>query len=401
MKLSSLTLKAACSGSAIALAASFAYAASEGGSTPPKDREGDKAVIFQLEEETTTRKLPPPDERRVYVTDPADFMLNARITAIDAKEAKILSHIDVGYVPNPVLSSDGKFFGHVSTIWSRISRGKRNDYLELYDPVTNLPIADIDLPPVRFLVNTYPWMTALTPDDKSLLLYQFSPNPAVSLVDLEAKKLVKTMDVPDCYHIFPIANDTFFMHCREGHLLKAKFDKNGNLTHEKTKVLHPENKHLINTPAYSPKAKRLVWPSYDGTIYQVDFSSGEADFLPTFEAFTDQEKADKWAPGGWGLVAYHRESNRIFLLADQRAQWTHKYASRFVFVYDAATGKRLNKFEIGHEINSIGVSPDKEPQLYALSAHDRTLYILDAASGKEVSKVDKIGVAPLVVSTVD
>jgi methylamine dehydrogenase heavy chain len=191
------------------------------------------------------------------------------------------------------------------------------------------------------------------------------------------------------------------MHCREGHLLKATFDKEGNIKHEKTKILHPENKHLVNTPAYSTKAKRLVWPSYDGTIYQVDFSSGEAKFLNTFEAFTEQEKAEKWAPGGWNLVSYHRESNRIFLLADQRAQWTHKYPSRFVFVYDAETGKRLSKIELKHEINSIAVSADKEPQLYALSAHDRTLYIFDAATGKETSKVEQVGRVPLILTAVE
>lgn len=399
MKVSSLMLTAACSALAMTLAGSQALAG--GGAAVPADRTDDKKVVFDLEEQTTVRKAPPPDARRVYVTDPADFMLHGRVTTIDGNEGKLLAHVDSGFLPIPVLASDGKFFGHISTLWSRVSRGTRNDYLELYDPETHLPITDIDLPPIRFLVNTYPWMVSLTPDDKSLLIYQFSPSPGVSLVDLEAKKLVKTMDVPDCYHVFPTANDTFFMHCREGHLLKAKFDKEGNLTHEKTKVFHAEDEYLFNQPAYSPKAKRLVWPSYDGTIYQVDFSSGEAKFLEPFEAFTDQEKADKWAPGGWGIVAYHRESNRIFLLADQREKWTHKYPSRFVFVYDAATGKRLNKIEINKEINSIGVSPDKEPQLYALSAHDRTLFIFDANTGKEVSHVDKIGVVPLIVTTLD
>lgn len=400
MRVPSIMLKAACSALAIGFVGSHAFAG--GGGALPEGRTDDKAVVFDLQEETTVRKAPPPDDRRVYITDPADFMLNARIVTVDAKESKILAHVDTGKIPNPVLASDGSFFGHISTIWSRISRGKRNDYIELYDPETHLPIADIDLPPVRFLVNTYPWMVALTPDDKSLLMYQFSPNPGVSLVDLETKKFVKTMDVPDCYHVFPTANDTFFMHCREGHLIKATFDKEGNLKEEKTKVFHPEDKYLFNTPAYSPKAKRLVWPTYDGTIYQVDFTSGDANFLEPFEAFTEAEKKEGWAPGGWSVVAYHRETNRIFLLADQRAQWTHKYASRFVFVYDAATGKRLDKIEINEEINSIGVSPDKdEPQLYALSAHDRTLFIHEANSGKLVSKVDKIGVAPLIVTTLD
>jgi methylamine dehydrogenase heavy chain len=42
-------------------------------------------------------------------------------------------------------------------------------------------------------------MTEVTPDKKHLLFYQFSPSPGVGLVDLEAKKFVKMMDIPDCY----------------------------------------------------------------------------------------------------------------------------------------------------------------------------------------------------------
>ncbi|WP_262983356.1 amine dehydrogenase large subunit [Paracoccus mutanolyticus] len=49
----------------------------------------------------------------------------------------------------------------------------------------------------------YQWMNALTPDKKKLLFYQFSPAPAVGIVDLEGKKFDRMVDVPDCYHIFP------------------------------------------------------------------------------------------------------------------------------------------------------------------------------------------------------
>lgn len=400
MRFSSLTLTAACSALAIAVAGSSpVFAGGATGGEVPKFIE--KEITHTLEEATSVLKGTPPDDRRVYVTDPKAFMTHARIIPVDGNKAKILGTFDTGIVPNPVLASNGQFFGHLSTVWSRVARGKRNDYLQIIDPTSFEVITDIDLPPARFLINTYPTFAGLTPDDKSLLFYQFSPSPGVALIDLEAKKFVKVMDVPDCYHVFPTAPDTFFMQCREGHLLKATFDKAGNLKHEKTKVMHPENEYLMNNGAYSPKAKRAIWTAYDGTMYQADFSSGDAKFLPTFEMFTDEEKKDRWAPGGWQPVAYHRESNRIFVLGDQRAKWTHKYASRFAFVYDAATGKRLSKIELNHEIDAIAVSPDKVPQLYALSMGDRTLYIFDPSTGKETSKVAGLGLYPQVLTTKD
>lgn len=396
MKFSKLTLSAACSALALAAFGSYAFA---GGAAIPSHLP--EEATLGVEDKIEILKAPPPDARRIYVTDTDEFNVATRIVTIDGGNAKLVGQSDTGLVPNPVVSSDGKFFAHASTVFSRVSKGKRDDYVEVYDAETHNVIADIDIPEIRFLVNTYPWMTALTPDDKSMLIYQFSPSPGVGLVDLEGKKFVKMMDVPDCYHIFPTANDTFYMHCRAGHLLKATFDKDGNLKHENTKVFHPENKHLVNHPAYSTKAKRLVWPSYDGTIYQVDLSGNEAKFLDTFEAFTEEEKADKWAPGGWNIVAYHRETNRIFLLADQREKWTHKSPSRFVFVYDATTGKRLNKISLGHETNAIGVSSDAKPQLYALSGHDRSLYIFDPETGKQTGKVGQVGRAATNLTTMD
>lgn len=395
MKFTKLTLSAACS--ALALAAFGTYALAGGGAIPKQLQE---EATLELEDKPQILKAPPPDARRVYVIDTDDFNAVGRIVSIDGGNAKIVGQTDTGLVANAVVSSDGKFFAHASTLFSRVAKGKRDDYIEVYDAETHEVIADIDIPEIRFLVNTYQWMMALTPDDKSLLLYQFAPSPGVGLVDLEQKKFVKLMDVPDCYHIFPTASDTFYMHCRQGHLLKATFDKQGNIKHENTKVFHPEDKHLVNLPAYSTKAKRLVWPSYDGTIYQVDLSGAEPKF-DSFEAFTDEEKAAKWAPGGWNVVAYHRPSNRIYLLADQREKFTHKSPSRFVFVYDAATGKRLKKFQLEHEVNSIGVSADANPQLYGLSAHDRAVYIYDPESGKQTGKVGQVGRAATSILTMD
>jgi methylamine dehydrogenase heavy chain len=384
--------------SAIALALAVPAIAGGGGAIP---KHVEKEVTSKLEDDPKILSAPAPDARRVYVTDTADFAVASRILTIDANNAKLLATTDTGLVPNPVVASDGQFFAAASTVFSRVSKGRRDDYIEVYDAKSHNVIADIDIPEIRLLVNTYPWLTALTPDNKKMLIYQFSPSPGVGLVDLEAKKFVKLMEVPDCYHVFPTSADTFYMHCREGHLLKATFDQAGSLKSTKTKVLHPEDKHLINTPAFSPKAKRLVWPSYDGTMYQIDFNGPDAKFLDTFEAFTEEEKKDKWAPGGWVMVAYHRQSDQIYLLADQRAKWTHKYASRFVFVYDAKTGKRLRKIELGHEVNSIAVSSEENPQLYGVSSADRTLYIYDAKTGKETSKVTDLGQVPLLVSTQD
>lgn len=360
------------------------------------------ALAGGKDDEPHILNAPPPDAHRVYINDPAHFAAITQQFVVDGAKGRVIGVIDGGFLPNPVAADDGSMFAQVSTVFSRVARGTRTDYVEVFDPVTLRPTADIELPDApRFLVGTYPWMSALTPDAKQLLFYQFSPSPSVGVVDLAAKSFARSFEVPDCYHIFPVSADTFFMHCRDGSLARVKYggDAAPEITH--SAVFHGEDEYLINHPAFSQKSGRLVWPSYTGRLYQFDLSSGEATPLRTVEALTDEERAQGWAPGGWQQVAYHRASDRVFLLVDQRDKWRHKTASRFVVVLNASTGERLAKLEMGHEIDSVAVSQDAEPLLYGLSTGDKTLYIYDADSGKKLRQVNQLGHGPQVITVAD
>ncbi|MCJ1902003.1 methylamine dehydrogenase (amicyanin) large subunit [Paracoccus versutus] len=354
--------------------------------------EADEPVILEA---------PAPDARRVYIQDPAHFAAITQQFVIDGSTGRILGMTDGGFLPHPVAAEDGSFFAQASTVFERIARGKRTDYVEVFDPVTFLPIADIELPDApRFLVGTYQWMNALTPDNKNLLFYQFSPAPAVGVVDLEGKTFDRMLDVPDCYHIFPASPTVFYMNCRDGSLARVDF-ADGETKVTNTEVFHTEDELLINHPAFSLRSGRLVWPTYTGKIFQADLTAEGATFRAPIEALTEAERADEWRPGGWEQAAYHRPSDRIYLLVDPRDEWKHKAASRFVVVLNAETGERINKIELGHEIDSINVSQDAEPLLYALSAGTQTLHIYDAATGEELRSVDQLGRGPQIITTHD
>lgn len=352
-------------------------------------------------DEPVVLNAPKPDARRVYVQDPAHFAAITQQFAIDGETGRVVGITDGGFLPQPLVADDGSFIAQASTVFSRIARGTRTDYVEVFDPETFEPTADIELPKdARFLIGTYQWMNALTPDKKKLLFYQFSPAPAVGIVDLEGKKFDRMVDVPDCYHIFPASPTVFYMNCRDGSLARVDIaETEPKITN--TEVFHAEDELLINHPAYSMRAGRLVWPTYTGKIFQIDLTEEKATFREPIEALTEAERADNWRPGGWQQTAYHRASDRIFLLVDQRDQWRHKTASRFVVVLDAATGERISKIELGHEIDSINVSQDAEPLLYALSAGTQTLHIFDAGTGKELRKVTHLGRGPQILTTHD
>ncbi|GGF79787.1 hypothetical protein GCM10011402_35490 [Paracoccus acridae] len=345
---------------------------------------------------------PKPDARRVYIQDPAHFAAVTQQYVIDGSTGRVIGMTDGGFLPQPLASTDGSFFAQVSSVWSRIARGDRTDYVEVFDPETLQPTADIELPDeaFRFLVGTYQWMNALTTDNKNVLYYQFSPAPAVGVVNLEEGKFDRLLEVPDCYHIFPASPTVFYMNCRDGSLARVDF-ANGETQVSNTEVFHTEEELLINHPAYSPQNGRLVWPTYTGKIFQMELTAEAATFREPIEALTEEERADNWRPGGWQQTAYHRQSDRIYLLVDQRDEWRHKAPSRFVVVIDAKTGERINKIALGRDIDSINVSQDAEPLLYALSAGTQTLHIHDAETGEELRSVKQLGRGPQVIMTHD
>jgi len=54
-----------------------------------------------------------------------------------------------------------------------------------------------------------------------------------------------------------------------------------------------------------------------------------------------------------------------------------------------------------HEINSIAVSQDDEPYLYAVSEEAKTLFTFDAVNGKALSSIDELGRAPSMIFIAD
>lgn len=360
--------------------------------TAPEEYE-DESVIL----DTKVKSNP----HRVYVTDAANIGVLNQIYVVDGDSAEVLGMVPSGWIPHPLIANDGSFVGSVSSYWSRAVRGTRTDTVEIFDPTSLEPIKEIALPGQgRFLsVFATPWLHSLSPDKKRVFYSQFSPSPAVYSVDMEAGKVSDPIDIPDCYHIFPTSSENFYMHCREGTLLHVKLGEKPSQS--QTKPFHGEDDYVINSPYYSSVSGKLVWPTYTGRIFQAQLTGDDATFQDPIEGFTDAEKAEGWKLGGTQMVAYHRGTDRVFLLADKKPDWSHKTPSGHVFVIDGKTGKRLAQYDLGHKVNSITVSQDAEPKLFAVSAGDATLYIFDALTGKQTGETAKLGTGPLALTVVD
>jgi methylamine dehydrogenase heavy chain len=394
-------------GGAVALAGLISYgvgsalAQEQGGAIPPQLEKGGAGEVAV---EPTADKIgvdtaPPPDARRVYIYDPAAFDVVTKVYSIDGTTGTVLGELDTGLLTDTELTDSGDEIYLAETWYSRFATGTRDDFIRCFSPRTLSATCDFDIPEGRFLVMVMNQLADLTTDGRYLMYYQFSPAPGVGVADVKAKKFLATIDIPDCVHVFPSGPRSLVMQCRDGTLLNVSFDEAGKATMSNTKRFRPEGEHILDTPAFSRKAGKIFFVSYDGTVYPVDVSSGEAVIGAPWELFTADERKAGWAPGGWAPLAYHRESGRLFVLADQRPEWTHAYASGHVLVYDVNTKKRLDDFTLNHAVLSINVSQDSKPLLYALDNHAAELFIYDALTGRYRTTVDEMGHDPYIIVT--
>jgi len=85
------------------------------------------------------------------------------------------------------------------------------------------------------------------------------------------------------------------------------------------------------------------------------------------------------------------------VLMHQGHEWTHKDFGTEVWVFDATSGKRLQRIALSKPAQSIAVSQDAAPLLYALP-EDPEVQIYDAGSGKLLHTLDKLGFTPTLLT---
>jgi hypothetical protein len=91
---------------------------------------------------------------------------------------------------------------------------------------------------------------------------------------------------------------------------------------------------------------RWYFPSFEGWIHPVDLTGTEAAFEERWSLVTDAERADDWRIGGYQSLAVHARSGRLFALMHQGGPDSHKDPGSEVWVYDLATGSRIQRIEL-------------------------------------------------------
>ncbi len=285
------------------------------------------------------------------------------------------------------------------TIHSRGVRGERQDFVAIYD-FANLALrAEIELPPRRANTVTNRGNSALTADDKFLLIWNQNPGTSVTVIDLEERAIASEIATPGCALVYPDAARGFVMLCGDGKLLAVTLDDAGGEAGRWTSEAFND----IDNDPLSEKAAKIagVWHfvSFAGEVQPVDVSGDRPRILDRWWLTSEAERAAAWRPAGWHWTAGNDAGQLWVGMTPNGYVGSHKDPAPEVWLFDTKTGKRSVRFELRVPALSFDATRGARPKLLAVNIEGQ-LDIYDGLSGTWLSTIGSLGETPWMVRAV-
>ena len=350
---------------------------------------------LQLAESHVTATLTPTDPRRLFVLDVAFPAAQAAKTyVLDGASGRIEGMFNQAYWPNFAVSPDGSELYAVDSYWEKHTRGKRSDYIVVRDARTLQVSEDIPLPAGRLLIVSKKYDFDVTPDGRYGLSYNLAPQTAVTVTDLKARKSVGSIAIPGCGLVFAQAPTRFSSLCADGAIATVTFDESANGSTKRTaNVFDAKNDPAFEHSGWDKHHQMLYLVTYHGKVVPVSLANEQAVPGATWSLTDDAERRAGWRPGGWQVCHFQSPKRRLYVLMHRGRDWTHKDSGTEVWEFDAAAGRRLQRVKLPEPAQSIAVSQDADPLLYAIGDSYR-IYAFRLATGKLLYKTKPLGFTP-------
>ncbi len=348
------------------------------------------------EEGVKVRELPPAGPHWVFVMAPFSGTLEVTsVVAIDGDSLKVLGQLTGGLVSAFAMAPDHKQIYMADTYYSRGARGERTDVLTFYDARKLAPVAEAAIPTKRQLSIPDSSSMGVTPDGRFVLIANMTPATSVSVVDTRSRKLAGEIAIPGCAEILVSGPRQFASLCGDGSVMTTQFDDSAKITAQKrtTKPFFDVEKDpVFGVPAMVGKEACFV--SYHGMVYPVDLSTSPASPGQPWALLSAAEKKQGWLPGGWQPIWGYGKSGLLYVLMHRGGEWSHKDPGSEVWVFNAREHKRIDRIALPTPANSILVSQDGAPVLFALSSQPATMQEFSAVGGRYLGAIKDLAGTP-------
>lgn len=310
--------------------------------------------------------LRPPSPHWVFLTDRSAYSETAgRIWIVDGDAQRMVGMLSSGSLPAFAIAFDGTGYFLGDTFWSRGARGVRSDFITYYDATSLLPTGETPLPNGRFLVGKR-FTLELSGDGRLLLSANMRPATSVSVIDVTARKVLAEVSTPGCVLVLPHGPSSFSSLCANGSFMTVHLGPDGAAEKLRGEAFfNPDVDPVFDDWAYSRAAQRAFLVSYQGLVYPVDLSGStpRIDKSP-WPLTSAREKSRGWQPGGGQPFDYHAASDRLFVLMHRGGAWTQSDDGTEIWVFEAASRRRLQRIRLRLPATALAVTRDDAPLLF-------------------------------------
>lgn len=341
----------------------------------------------ELTQETLAETMQP---HWVWVNDVSfDRMIDGRAYLLDADSGQMLGMVSSGYGHGTLLlSEDGKTLGVPSTFYARGTRGERTDVVTFYKTTDLAPGAETLIPAKRYNGMPFASVSPVMPGGRFGLIYNFTPEQSVTVVDMQAQKTVGEFVTSGCGLIYPTGPSKFFLICGDGALQPATLDAGGQVTLGKTsKKLFADDDPVTEKGVWTGKQWLFFTPS--GKVHVIDHKKDTPELAKTWSLLGKDDAG--WRPGALQTAAFHQGTGRLYVLMHEGGPHTHKDPGTEIWVYDAAKQTRIQRINLDGMAMSVAVSQDAKPLLYTTMLGETDFKIRDAMTGALLRKIEGLG----------
>lgn len=358
------------------------------------------------EEGATIRELPPAKPHWVFLMSPFSGTIEVTsVVLVDGDSLTVLGQMTGGLASTFAIAPDHKQFYMADTFYSRGARGDRTDVLTYYDPHKLSPSAEVVIPSKRQMSIPDSSSMGVTPDGRFVLIANMTPATSVTIVDTQSNKVAGEIAIPGCAEILVSGPRQFASICGDGSVMTTRFDDHAKVTSQK-RTAQPffdvEKDPVFAVPARV--AKQACFVSYHGIVYPVDLAESPAKPAESWPLLSAADRQQGWRPGGWQPTWGYSRGNLLFVLMHRGGEWSHKEPGTEVWVFNAGQHKRVDRIPLLVKANSILVSQDSAPMLFAVTSgltaqnvpsQSATLQAFSALTGKYLGAIKDLAGAPL------
>jgi len=319
-------------------------------------------------EKLTIEPLAAPTPHRLYLTDLAlQHVIDGRIHILDGDTYRYLGLISTGMFGLTALSNDSSEMFVATTYYEKRNRGKRFDQFEVYDTATLKLKAEVEIPAKHAQALPYKGTMISTSDGRFVLIQNSTPASSITVVDRSAEKFVAEIDTPGCWIILPAASNgrRFSTLCGDGTILTITLDDKGQAATQQrsAKLFDAEKDPLFVQAEHIGDSYYFV--TYEGNVHQINLGGDVAQTEATWSLLDDSDRAAKWKPGGYQLLAVHEPTKRLYVgMHDGARDGSHKMPAKEIWVFDLASKQRLQRAPGSNSI-AMALSKEATPVLFA------------------------------------